>query len=98
MLHEERHHDLDLGPLGAGELRVDRVLAPASEAFAASRFPAGHHEGFVEALANIYDEFVAAIVSRKARDFPGAREGIRSMRFVEAALKSAKAGCRWTKV
>ena len=71
-------------------------LSPAS--VKASRFPAGHHEGFVEALANIYDEFVAAIVSRKARDFPGAREGIRSMRFVEAALKSAKAGCRWTKV
>ena len=64
----------------------------------ASRFPAGHHEGFVEALANIYDEFVAAVVSRKRRDFPGAREGIRSMRFVEAALKSNKAGNKWTKV
>ena len=64
----------------------------------ASRFPAGHHEGFVEALANVYDEFVAAVVSRKARDFPGAREGVRSMRFVEAVLKSAKAGSRWTKV
>ena len=65
---------------------------------AASRFPAGHHEGFVEALANIYDEFVAAVVSRRTRDFPGAREGIRSMRFVEAALKSSKAGSRWVKV
>ena len=64
----------------------------------ASRFPAGHHEGFVEALGNIYDEFVAAVVSRRARDYPGVREGIRSMRFVEASLKSAKAGCRWTKV
>ena len=64
----------------------------------ASRFPAGHHEGFVEALGNIYDEFVAAVISRKGRDFPGAREGIRSMRFVEAALKSAKQGNRWVKV
>ena len=64
----------------------------------ASRFPAGHHEGFVEALGNIYDEFVAAVVSRKARDFPGVRAGIRSMRFVEAALKSAKSGSRWTKI
>ena len=64
----------------------------------ASRFPAGHHEGFVEALGNIYDEFVAAVVSRKARDFPDARAGIRSMRFVEAALKSAKSGNRWTKL
>ena len=70
----------------------------SARSVAASRFPAGHHEGFVEALANIYDEFVAAVVSGKSRDFPGAREGVRSMRFVEAALKSAKAGCRWTKV
>ena len=64
----------------------------------ASRFPAGHHEGFVEALGNIYDEFVAAVLSRKRRDFPGVREGVRSMRFVEAALKSSKAGGRWTRL
>ena len=64
----------------------------------ASRFPAGHHEGFVEALGNIYDEFVAAVVSRRARDFPGAEAGVRSMRFVAAALKSSKAGSRWVKV
>ena len=62
----------------------------------ASRFPAGHHEGFVEALGNIYDEFVEAVVSRKERDFPGAEEGVRSMRFVEACLKSSKRGVKWT--
>ena len=70
----------------------------SARSVAASRFPAGHHEGFVEALANIYDEFVAAVVSRRRRDFPGVREGVRSMRFVEAALKSNKAGNRWVKI
>ena len=71
----------------------------ASEAaHRASRFPAGHHEGFVEALGSIYDEFVAAVLSRKVRDFPGAREGVRSMRFVEAVLKSADCGSRWVKL
>ena len=64
----------------------------------ASRFPAGHHEGFVEALANIYDEFLAAVLSRSERDFPGAKAGIRSMRFVEASLASARAGNVWTKI
>lgn len=64
----------------------------------ASRFPAGHHEGFVEALGNIYDEFVAAVLTRKNRDFPNARRGVRSMRFVEAALKSAKLNNRWVKI
>ena len=70
----------------------------SARSVAASRFPAGHHEGFVEALANIYDEFVSAVITRKSTDFPGANEGVRSMRFVEAALKSAKNGSRWTKV
>ena len=71
-------------------------LSPAAKR--TSRFPAGHHEGFVEALANIYDAFVEAVKTRKTYDFPGAREGVRSMRFVEAALKSAKNGNRWTKI
>jgi len=77
--------------------RKASYVADASTASTrASRFPAGHHEGFVEALANIYDEFVKAVCTRRTADFPGAREGIRSMKFVEAALKSAKACSRWT--
>jgi len=63
-----------------------------------SRIPAGHHEGFIEALTNIYDAYCAAVITRKVTDYPSAREGVRSMRFVDAALKSAKAGGKWTKV
>ncbi len=64
----------------------------------ASRIPAGHHEGFIEAFANIYDEFCAAVRDRQSHDFPGAREGVRTMRFVEAALKSHATGNTWVKV
>ena len=78
--------------------RAPYVADISAAANRASRFPAGHHEGFVEALGNIYDEFAAAVISRRERDFPGARAGIRSMRFVEAALKSSKAGGKWVKV
>ena len=74
------------------------IEAISQRAKRCSRVPAGHHEGFIEAIANIYDEFIAAILTRKVKDHPGAREGVRSMRFVEAALKSAKANCKWTKV
>ena len=63
-----------------------------------SRFPAGHHEGFVEALANIYDEFCAAVRTRTDRDFPGGRAGVRSMRFVDASLESAKKGNVWVRI
>ena len=74
-------------------------MGEASEAATrSSRIPAGHHEGFIEAFANIYDEFCAAVRTRRERDFPGAREGVRTMRFVEAALASHKAGGAWTKI
>ena len=64
----------------------------------ASRIPAGHHEGFIEGFANIYDEFCAAVRDRQRHDFPGAREGIRTMRFVEAALASNAQGNTWVEV
>ena len=63
-----------------------------------SRIPAGHHEGFIEGFANIYREFCAAVRDRKAHDFPCAREGVRTMRFVEAALRSNRNGNSWEKV
>ncbi|MBO7207723.1 MAG: gfo/Idh/MocA family oxidoreductase, partial [Kiritimatiellae bacterium] len=60
-----------------------------------SRIPAGHHEGFIEGFANIYSEFCAAVRARRNAggtvrefDYPGAEDGERTMRFVEAALKS----------
>ena len=64
----------------------------------ASRIPAGHHEGFIEGFANIYEQFCAAVSDRQRHDFPGAREGIRTMRFVEAALASNAQGNTWVEV
>ena len=72
------------------------VRAESETAFMASRIPAGHHEGFIEAFANIYRGFAAAIAGEKGVDFPTAEEGVRTMRFVEAVLKSSAAGGRWT--
>ena len=74
------------------------IGALSGESAALSRIPAGHHEGFIEAFANIYREFCAAVRDRKAHDFPDARAGVRTMRFVEAALRSNKNGNRWEKV
>lgn len=74
------------------------VRAASAASARASRIPAGHHEGFIEAVANVYSEFCEAVRDRKAHDFPGIREGVRAMRFVEAALKSDAAGNVWTKI
>ena len=74
------------------------VGALSAGAERASRIPAGHHEGFIEAVANIYDEFCAAVRDRRKHDHPAAREGLRAMRFVDAALASNKAGNVWMRV
>ena len=70
---------------------------------AAARMPAGHPEGYVEAFANIYRSFIAD-VRRVAwgepplRDYPGVRDGLRGMRFIETVVASARAGSVWMKV
>jgi predicted dehydrogenase len=69
------------------------ALSPAS--VAASRTPAGHPEGFIEAFANIYGEFCRAVRTRKAGDYPSCREGLRTMRFVEACLESSASDAAW---
>ena len=71
-------------------------VSPASVKF--SRIPAGHHEGFIEAVANIYAGFVEAVRTRKAADFPGGREGVRAMKFVAAALESSKNRNGWVRL
>ena len=63
-----------------------------------SRIPAGHHEGFIEAFANHYHEFCAAINGKKGCDFPQARDGRRTIQFVDAVLESNNSDAKWVEV
>lgn len=70
---------------------------------AATRTPAGHPEGYLEAFANIYLDFIADVRRVGAgeaprRNYPGVDDGLRSMRFVEAAVTSSKRGAAWVDV
>ena len=87
--------------------RANPYVAEVSAAAArASRPPAGHPEGYIEGFANIYQDFCAAIrAAEEGRrfagvvgDFPGVREGVRGLKIVDAVVRSAKAGGKWTKV
>jgi predicted dehydrogenase len=67
---------------------------------AAARMPAGHPEGYVEAFANIYRAFIGDV--RRAgsglpplRDYPGVKDGLRGLRFIERAVASSQAGSVW---
>lgn len=64
---------------------------------AASRIPTGHPEGFIEAFANLYRDFAAAIAEGRpdAGLVPGIAEGVRSMAFVETAVAASRDGAGW---
>jgi predicted dehydrogenase len=61
----------------------------------ASRLPAGHPEGFIEAFANLYTG-VAQAIRGAGGDYPTVEDGARGVHFIEAVLASARAGARWT--
>lgn len=70
----------------------------------ASRLPAGHPEGFIEAFANIYGGVVADIRARLAgiaadplaADYPRVEDGARGVRFIERTVASSMSAAKWT--
>jgi predicted dehydrogenase len=76
-------------------------LAPT--AMHATRIPWGHPEGYLEAFANIYGGAIEAIrkhidgnpMPTSQYDFPTVQDGVRGMRFIEAAVESARRGGAW---
>ena len=75
-----------------------------TNAAANTRTPAAHPEGYLEAFANIYRNFVShlrAVLDQTAPDplaldYPKIEDGIRGMAFIEAAVESTANNARWT--
>lgn len=104
---EWHHHDpnrliIKIEGVPARVLRPGHSEALSSGAMYASRLPAGHPEGYIEAFANIYRQVAACIRARhmgadpspEESDFPDVYAGLRGMLFQEAALASS-AGKKW---
>lgn len=89
-------------------IQVLRTSTPfvGKEAAANSRIPAGHPEGYLEAFANIYNNFAQALskvlegkkVDEASYDYPNVHDGVRGMAFLETVVKSAKSKDKWVKV
>jgi predicted dehydrogenase len=67
---------------------------------AASRIPAGHPEGYLEAFAVIYREFIADIRRVRlgeipCRNYATVHDGLRGLRFVAKAVESSRGRGRW---
>jgi predicted dehydrogenase len=78
------------------------VGALSEEAKAHIRIPAGHPEGFIEAFANIYRNFAFSVHAFREGtkpnplyDFPGIKEGVRGMAFIEKSIESGKSDQKW---
>ncbi len=60
------------------------------------RLPAGHPEGYLEAMANLYTNFATSIRSGSALEVPGIDAGLRGMAFIETVIASHHSDAKWT--
>lgn len=75
-------------------------------AYAHSRIPAGHPEGYIEAFANIYRNVAKFIQAKREgitvepvyEDFPGIDDGVRGMEFIYKVVESGKSDQKWIKM
>ncbi len=73
----------------------------SDEVKAATRLPAGHPEGFLEAFANVYRLAVADIRRIEAGEspvggYPTVYDGLRGMQFIAKVVESSQKGGIWT--
>lgn len=103
---QENPNYLWVTPFGAPRYRLTRGGAGSGEAAARmTRIPPGHPEGYLEGFANIYAEAARAIIARRdgtaldpAVTFPGLKEGVEGVAFVDACVRSSAKNGAWTKL
>ena len=100
---QENPNYLWVAPLGQPKYRLTRGGPATGEAAARmTRIPSGHPEGYLEGFANIYAEAARAIIARRegmaldsAVIFPGLKEGLEGVAFVDACVRSSKRNGAW---
>jgi predicted dehydrogenase len=94
-------------PFGEPPRNIRRAGAGASPVAAhATRIPAGHPEGYLEAFAQLYRDLaeqIAARIDKREPDpacllVPGLADGLRGMRFIAAAVESSRRDAAWTAI
>lgn len=88
------------------EIRRTGVGDLYPETQTATRIPAGHPEGYLEAFANIYRNFAKCVQARMAgekvdpvyQDFPSVSDGVRGMHFIAKLIESNQSDQKWTKM
>jgi predicted dehydrogenase len=103
---QEHPNQLHWSPLGEATRVIARATGAANAAAArVTRIPAGHPEGYLEGFATIYAEAAHAIRGARvgakpdaAVHFPTIEDGVKGVAFIEATVRSSRAGGRWVRL
>jgi predicted dehydrogenase len=104
---QEEPNALGFARLGQPPTIINRSGPGATSAAAhASRIPAGHPEGYLEAFAQLYSDLAEQIHAHMEKRppapesllVPDVQAGVEGMRFISAAIESSKNNCAWTKL
>ncbi|HUM61532.1 MAG TPA: Gfo/Idh/MocA family oxidoreductase, partial [Clostridia bacterium] len=74
------------------------------KAAANSQLPTGHPEGLHVAFANLYKNFITAVLMHRDGqdtddiDFPRVEDGLNGVRFIHAVVESAKNDAKWVEL
>jgi predicted dehydrogenase len=77
------------------EVRRTGGAGTHASALAATRIPAGHPEGYLEAFAEVYRNFCLRLNGDPHDGYPGIADGLRGMRFIAAVVESSQRGAVW---
>ena len=103
IFRQEAPNELWLTPIGGASQRLTRDRVESAAARHASRVPAGHPEGYLEAFAQLYTDAALQIHALAAGEAPPpeslalttVEDGVAGMRFIETSLASHAADGRW---
>jgi predicted dehydrogenase len=103
---QEEPNELWFTPLGGARQRITRGRVTGDAAANATRVPAGHPEGYLEAFAQLYKDAAQQIealdagqpVPPESRLLTTVDDGVEGLRFIDAMLASSAAGGQWRQI
>jgi predicted dehydrogenase len=103
---QEKPDELWFTPLSGTSQRLSRGRVSSLAAHHATRVPAGHSEGYLEAFAQLYSdaaEQIHAMIEGRAPsveslDLPTIEDGLAGHRFIDAVLASHRQNSRWVEI
>ncbi|SAL76905.1 Gfo/Idh/MocA family protein [Caballeronia telluris] len=98
---QQNPNELWITPLGGASERITRGRVQSAEALHATRVPAGHPEGYLEAFAQLYTD-AASCIEQGATQGDGwlttVDDGVAGLRFIDAVLTSSRANAAWVTI